>query len=646
MTAKRKSKILIIEDDGEVARLQQRCLERAGYEVMTAQTAAGGQRLLRLGIDLLVLDFQLPELDGLEVFERIKQAGRNVPVILISAFSDEATAVKALRAGVRDFVVKSPEYLDFLPDAVERVLNQVGLERQFAQSEARLAGIINSAMDAIITMDCDRRITLFNPAAERMFGCSSADALGQAIEQFIPAAGQDDISFVARSDPQFLERSARLDLFGVRAGGERFPLEVSISTAELDRNNVSILMVRDITEKKKVEAQFLRAQRMESISSLAGGIAHDLNNILTPLVMGVQLLEAVVPEDIQESLLVHMKRSAERGGDMVNQLLAVVMNVAGKRAPVHLKRIVTDMVGMLQRTLPKAILLQTSLPDDLCSVVGDAGQINQIVLNLCLNARNALPLGGKLTLQADNVVLDADGAGGQVHARAGRYVRLTVAHSGPQLPAQFRAGVSEPAPANAAQADDADLGLAAALSLVDTQGGFVDTCPATNGAVFHVHLPAAETTVETGDAPDAAPQGAGELILIVDDETSIGEITKTILETHGYQAMTASSGAQGVGLYTKQRKTIRAVLIDMIMPVMDGLATIAALRKLDPHVPIIAMSGLTAEAKADAAAELGVKIFLPKPYKKETLLASLHDVLEASRSRITARDKAPMLTTA
>jgi|GEM_PF-7085192 len=644
MIAKRKSKILIIEDDGEVARLQQRCLERAGYEVMTAQTAAGGQRLLRLGIDLLVLDFQLPELDGLEVFERIKQAGRNVPVILISAFSDEATAVKALRAGVRDFVVKSPEYLDFLPDAVERVLNQVGLERQYAQSEARLAGIINSAMDAIVTMDCDRRITLFNPAAEKMFRCSSAEALGQAIEQFIPAAGHDDISLVARSDPQFLQRSARLDLFGVRAGGERFPLEVSISTAELDRNNVSILMARDITDKKKVETQFLRAQRMESISSLAGGIAHDLNNILTPLVMGVQLLEAVVSEDIQESLLVHMKRSAERGGDMVNQLLAVVMNVAGKRAPVHLKRIVTDLVGMLQRTLPKAILLQTSLPDDLCSVVGDAGQINQIVLNLCLNARNALPLGGKLTLQADNVVLDADRAGGQVNARAGRYVRLTVAHSGPELSAPLRA---ETAPANGAQPDDADLGLAAALSLVDAQGGFVDTCPATNGAVFHVHLPAAETTVENGDAPDAVLQGSGELILIVDDETSIGEITKTILETHGYQAMTASSGAQGVGLYTKHRKTIRAVLVDMIMPVMDGLATIAALRKLDLHVPIIAMSGLTAEAKADAAAQLGVKTFLPKPYKKETLLASLHDVLEASRSRSAAREnKAHVLTAA
>ncbi|HEV3118329.1 MAG TPA: response regulator [Gemmataceae bacterium] len=486
MATERKTRILIIEDDPGVARLQQRCLERAGFEVVIAHTATSGLRMIRLGaISLLVLDYKLPEMDGLQLYERIKNSGQEVPVILVTAFSDEATAIQALRAGVRDIVIKSPQYLDYLPDAVKRVLSHVHLERQFAQSEARLAVIIDSARDAIVTIDADRRITLFSRAAENMFGCQAEDALGQAIDRFIPGAGYGEMALVTPLAGPVSPCTRQAELYGVRADGQQFPVELSMSTAELERRSFSVLIVRDITERKKAESHAHLVQRMESISTLAGGIGHDLNNVLTPILMGVELLEGSEAEAASPTLLDHMKRSAQRGAEMAKQLLSLATHAEGDGAPANL----------------------------------------------------------------------------------------------PTIP----------------------------------QPGH----PATGMA-----LP-----------------GCGELILIVDDEVSIGEMTKTILEAHGYRAITASSGAEAVASFSRYREEIEVVLVDMIMPVMDGRATAQSLRRLEPRVRIITMSGLPAGHKAPEATRPGAEIFLAKPYRKETLLSALHELLKGTERRSTSRPR-------
>lgn len=745
--------ILIVEDDPGVARLQQRRLERAGYTVVSAGTAEEGMQKARQGgVELVLLDYRLPgDRTGLDVYAQLKATGHDVPVILVTGFSDEATVIQALRAGVRDFVTKSVEYLDYLPEAVERVLRQVRTEHQLAQSEARLAGVISSAMDAILTVDADQRITLFNAAAEQIFRCPAAQALGQAVCVFIPATADGSISLFGRSSEKGHLCATWLEVRGVRADGQAFPLEASLSSAQVGGQKFCIVIVRDITErkqaeerlreqaalldratnaifvsdledhvrfwnhgaerlygwtaadafgrkacqflfreaspaldearkvvlekgewsgelhhvtkegkeviveshwtlvgdeqvlprnilvietditeKKKLEAQFLRAQRMESIGTLAGGIAHDLNNVLTPILMAVDLLQMVVPESARESLLAPLKTSAERGAEMVKQVLSFARGVEGQRGELQLKHVVRDLEKMLRHTLPKGIDIRTSLPPNLWTVSGDATQLYQVLMNLCVNARDAMPAGGRLTLTAENVSVTEQDARVQAEARPGPHVLFTVADTGTGIPADILDNVFDPFFTTKEQGKGTGLGLSTVLGIVNSHGGFIRVdSEVGKGTRFAVFLPAAASahTQPVAEAGRTSPDGNGELILVVDDEASIREIAKAILQAHGYGVVTASVGTEAVALYAEHRGEIQAVLTDMMMPVMNGPAIIRALRGLNPDVRIIAMSGLASDG-AGGGAGLDVQALLPKPYTADKLLITLREVLD------------------
>src|SRR5262245_11790863 len=254
-----KETILIVEDDVGLAELEQTYLERAGYATATATTTQAAMRLLRQDkVALLLLDYRLASgEDGLDFYTQAKAAGYDLPVILVTAFSDEATAIKALRAGVRDFITKSAEYLDFLPEAVARVLNQARTERQLAESEARLNAIIQSAKEAIILVEADRRISLFNPAAEQMFRCPAAEALGQPVQRFIPwelnLPAEEDVAGSPDQAPESLRLALRYGSRGVRADGEVFPLEASVSKGEVAGRTFHTVVIRDITERRRAE---------------------------------------------------------------------------------------------------------------------------------------------------------------------------------------------------------------------------------------------------------------------------------------------------------------------------------------------------------------------------------------------------------
>ena len=248
--------ILIVEDDPGVASLEKKRLERARFSVVTAANPAEAmQRLRQHRIALMLIDYRLPgEIDGLTFYDQVKAAGYDLPVILVTGFGSEATAIRALRGGVRDFVIKSQEYLDYLPDAVERVLRQVQMEHRLAESEARLAGIIGSAKDAILVAESDQRITLFNAAAERMFGCPAAQALGQHISRFI-VKDIHELNDDAASGNGSLTARVRAGTRGVRPGGESFPIEASMSRVEVHGRKFYTIVVRDITERKRAEEQ-------------------------------------------------------------------------------------------------------------------------------------------------------------------------------------------------------------------------------------------------------------------------------------------------------------------------------------------------------------------------------------------------------
>jgi PAS domain S-box-containing protein len=738
--------ILVVEDDPGVARLQRRHLERAGYRVLTAATAEEGlQRVRSCGIDLIVLDYKLPsDHTGLEFHEQLKEAGYQLPVIMVTGFSDEATVIKALRAGVRDFVTKSVEYLDYLPEATDRVLRQVRTERRLAESEARLAAVINSAKDAIIFAETDQRVSLFNPAAERMFRCPAAQALGRPLGHFIRGAGGEP---GPDDDPvlHLVQAGAR----GVRADGEEFPLETSASHVEVEGRKFYAVVVRDITgrlraeqqireqaalldktadailvqdlrgrilfwnrgaerlygwtaaevvgedagrllhpggpaewaavlatlaareewhgelrqltkvkkevvtasrattvpdaagrpaavllistditEQKQLEARYLRAQRMESLGTLAGGIAHDLNNVLTPVAMGLDLLKLPMPESERLAILSTLEDSVRRGAELVKQVLLFARGGEGQRLPVQLRPVLCEVEKILRHSLPKAIDIAFTAPEDLWPVPAEATQLAQVLMNLCVNARDAMPAGGRLVVSAENVWLDEGYARMHPVARPGRFVVVRVADTGAGIPPEHLDKIFDPFFTTKAAGQGTGLGLSTVAGIVKGHGGFVTVdSEVGRGTQFAVYLPATEAAgaAEAAGRPDLPP-GRGELVLVVDDEASIREVLRATLEAHSYRVLAAKDGAEAVALLAQHRGAVDVVLTDMEMPVMDGVATVRAVRALDPRVRVVAASGLRSHAKV-LETDLGVRAFLPKPYTADQLLTTLRTVL-------------------
>ncbi|MEK6301889.1 MAG: PAS domain S-box protein [Acidobacteriota bacterium] len=630
-------------------------------------------------------------------------------------------------------------------------------ELALRQGQAQLASIVESAMDAIITVDSDQNVVMFNAAAERMFGCSAQTAIGNPLDGFIPERFRSaHRTHVDRFGSEGITRRSMGELlggiWGLRQSGEEFPIEASISQTEVGRQKFHTVIIRDVTarrrseerlrqqaalldeaadailvrdlegqilfwnrgaervygwsaaeavgtnslqlylgefagqiekakqvllqkgewlgsarhltksgkpidvearwtlvrddagepksvlvintdvtDKKKLEAQFLRAQRMESIGTLAGGIAHDINNILSPILMSVRLLQMKVSDDDSLRLLSVLQKSAERGGAMVKQVLEFARGIQGDRIVLDPKHLIKEITKTLAETLPKSIEVECFVPEDVWPVTGDSTQIHQVLMNLCINARDAMPRGGILSVKAENSSIDENFARMILDGTPGKFVCVTVTDMGTGMPADVLSRVFEPFFTTKDHGKGTGLGLSTVLAIVKGHGGFVDVYSEPGkGTQFRVYFPAAKYPL-TRDIPEElsdAPLGHGEVILVVDDELAIREITRSTLEAFGYNALTASDGTEAVALYAQNRDRIKVVLTDMMMPYLDGVATIRALQKIDPKVRIIASSGLADSEKASEAASVGVKIFLSKPYTADELLGAVAETLK------------------
>jgi PAS domain S-box-containing protein len=501
-------------------------------------------------------------------------------------------------------------------------------------SEARLAGILASAMDAIITVDGDQRIVLFNAAAEKMFRCSAKEALGQTLDRFIPdrfrASHREYVRVFGETNVTQRTMGKSRPLFGLRASGEEFPIEASISQVDADGHKLFTAIVRDISDRKRLEAQFLRAQRMESIGTLAGGIAHDLNNVLSPILTAVELLQMRLTDESSQRLLNILYTNAVRGSEMIKQVLSFARGVEGEYMPLQPAHLIKEIIKILADTLPKNIEITFSIDPELWIVLGDATQLHQVLMNLCVNARDAMPNGGKLRIEAENIEVDEHYARMNVGARLGKYVSVAVIDTGMGIPERNLTKIFDPFFTTKEQGQGTGLGLSTVAGIVRSHGGFVNVYSEVGkGAHFKVYLPA----IESAQAPPAKtvrrdlPVGNGELILVIDDENAIREVARETLDAFGYRVVIANDGAEAMAVFAAHKDEVKVVMTDMMMPFMDGPATIRALRKLDPKVKIIATSGLKADEKIAEVAQLGVKTFLPKPYTAEKLLKTVAAVL-------------------
>jgi nitrogen-specific signal transduction histidine kinase/ActR/RegA family two-component response regulator len=388
----------------------------------------------------------------------------------------------------------------------------------------------------------------------------------------------------------------------------------------------------DITEKKKIEAQFMRAQRMESIGTLAGGVAHDLNNILTPIMLSIEILKDLSTGPEAKNILQTLEVSAKRGADIVRQVLSFARGLEGQRIEVQPKHLLKDLESIIKDTFPKDIRLQFSVPNEIWTILGDPTQVHQILLNLCVNARDAMPNGGTLTVGVENCVLDEQYAAMNIQAKPGRYVKISVTDSGTGIPPDLIDKIFEPFFTTKALNKGTGLGLSTVMAIVKSHDGIVNVYSEPGkGTTFKVYLPAMETSSEVRKEQSEAanlPRGNGETVLVVDDEASILTITSQTLQAFGYRVVTAMDGADALSVYVQHRNEIAVVLTDMMMPVLDGPATIQALMRINPTVKIIAASGLNTNGGEAKPAGAGVKHFLTKPYTAGTLLKAMRAILD------------------
>jgi PAS domain S-box-containing protein len=494
------------------------------------------------------------------------------------------------------------------------------------------AALLDHAQDAIIVRDLDGRVLYWNKSAERISGWSANEALGKDICELLY---KDNLSHYAAAMGALTEKGEWIGELRQRTkdGGEIIA-ECHWTLVPGDTGKpVSVFAINtDITEKKKLEAQFLRAQRMESVGTLASGIAHNLGNLLSPILLSVQLLKRKFTDEESQHMLAILQINAERAGEMIRQVLEFARGIQGERIELQPTHVMKEVASILESTLPKSIDVGVSISGDLLPVVGDANQLHQVLMNLCINARDAMPEGGSLTIGGENTYIDENYARMQLEAKPGQYVVISVADTGVGIPADVLGRIFEPFFTTKELGKGTGLGLPSIRAIVKGHDGFINVYSEVGkGTEFRIYIPAATTpeakSVEGGQP--AVPVGHGELILVVDDELPILEVARKTLEENGYKVLIASDGAEGLAQYAEHRKEVDAVLIDMVMPYLDGAATIRALRKLDPDVKIIASSGLAANDKLFEDADVGVRTFLSKPYSAEKLLRALSEILAA-----------------
>ena len=510
------------------------------------------------------------------------------------------------------------------------IINTDITEAKHAEEQIReQAALLDHAQDAILLLDLEGRINYWNRSAERIFGWSAREALGSKVQDLL----YDSQKLYETPLKATLSRGNWIGEMTKRtkSGGEvLIESRWTLVRDEAGQPRAILAIDTDITEKKKLEAQFFRAQRMESIGTLAGGIAHDLNNVLGPIIMAVELLKLRLTDPQDCDLLELMETSGLRGADMIKQILFFARGIEGRRVLINPALLVTELQRIARDTFPKSITVEADTPEGIWNIPGDRTQLHQVLLNLCVNARDAMPRGGRLRLGLRNRQIDEHFAAMCPAAHPGPYVVIAVTDDGEGMAPEVVARIFEPFFTTKEIGKGTGLGLSTTHAIVKSHGGFitVESEPG-KGTTFRVNLPAetgcAEVQTETV-APEL-PRGNGEIILIIDDEAAIRSITGQTLEAFGYRVMSAGDGAEGVAKYAQHAGKIAAVLTDMMMPVMDGTSTIRVLMRLNPEVKIIAASGSSASGMETEAAGAGVKYFLQKPYTAESLLQTLHKLL-------------------
>jgi two-component system, cell cycle sensor histidine kinase and response regulator CckA len=631
MEIKEQLHVLVIEDDEDDYFIARRLLSKTtgvSCELDWAKTFDEGlERVTTRPYDVALVDYRLDVRTGLDLLKEAQQRGCETPIILLTGQGDIRVDLDAMAAGAADYLVKGQIDSQLLERSI-----RYARERKRAEERIReQAAFLEKARDAISAFDMSGNVIYWNPSAEEMTGYSSEEVMGRSLTSDLYAGNVDALSEAWETIRQEDEWTG--ELRQLSKDGSEIIVE---SRWTLVRDNIgnprSVLIINtDVTERKRLETQFLRSQRMESIGSLVGGIAHDLGNLLVPVLLGVQVLEKRFEGEANTVRTLEMiGRSAQRGADMVKQVLAFARGVEGDRVPLYAERVIHEVQRITEETFPPNIRVEVRASEDLWPVKGDATQIQQVVMNLCVNARDAMTDGGDLKILAQNVRVDSEYVRANIEAKEGDYVCLQVSDTGTGIPPSVLDKMFEPFFTTKPTGKGTGLGLSTVYSIIKSHGGFVNvTSSDGEGTTFSVFIPAVLDKVKDVvdlDRRQLQSSGDNEMVLVVDDEQFILELTRETLEGAGYRVITASDGAEALDRYREMSNEIDVVITDLMMPEMDGITAIRELKQIRADLPIIAASGVSGDRIGEALAA-GASMFLAKPFTADVICRVLQEVL-------------------
>ena len=665
--------VLLIEDSAADARLLQEFLRETLYdEFQLTHVERLGKALQQLesnAYDVILLDLTLPDSDGLRSLNTLLTQAPSIPVVVLTNTNNPELAVEAVRQGAQDYLVKRQMHHEVLVRSLRyaierkqqaealRVANaalehrvqartrELELANQQLREEIhhrqivqeRLALAQQAGKTGIFEWNIRSNQVTWSAEIEALYGVSRGDFDG-SYDRWMTTIHSDDRSRVE----QELWRSVTVgsgfnsEFRIAHPNGTRWiTVKSSIFNGE-DGKPLRLLGIHlDITEKKQLEAQFLQAQRLESLGALASGIAHDLNNILTPILATGQLLPITLDTVDQHSqqLINTLNCSARRGIKLVQQILSFAQDSSSITSVISLGELLAEINQIVQQTLPQSIDVCLEVPADLWLVKGNDTQLHQIFMNLCVNARDAMPMGGTLRVSAKNLLIDDSYLLMHGDATRGPHVMVTVADTGTGIAPDIRDRIFEPFFTTKAASQGTGLGLAAVLNIVKSHGGFIDMQTTVGeGSQFHVCLPADPNSVSVPPSSIEMLRGRQEVILVVDDDPAICKVIQLSLETYGYQALIAHDGLGAIAMLAEHRSLVRCILIDLMMPDMDGQTAIPLLQRLQPEVCVIAMTGAILPIQPDLAiSELSLDGMLNKPFTTHDLLILLRQVLAPRR---------------
>lgn len=613
-------------------REERETIENAGFRVFAARSVGEALQVLAQNeIHLLVIDSDLPPDGGVEAYRCIHDVGHEVSAVLVGGHPGEGTLVEALRAGFCDFVQRGDGYVGVLRTAVQRAVEQVRLHGRLSESRTRLAGIVNSAMDAILVVDSEARIHLFNPAAERLFGVLAADALRRPLADFIPGIAER-----IAGGGELHASANHMEAPGKRKGGGELELEVTVAPMQSGTRRFVTVIARDVTQRKELERQLLQKDKLESLGVLAGGIAHDFNNLLVGILGNSSLaLETMSTNNPARPMLKDVMIASETAANLTRQLLAYAGKGRFVTEPVDLSDLVRQIHPLLQTSIPKNVQLRLELTDKLPCVEADLAQMQQVIMNLVINGAEAIgEAQGMVLVTTGMQIVDEDYIATVLlpaQIVPGEYVNLQVHDSGSGMAQETMDRIFDPF--FTTKLTGRGLGLAAVLGIVRGHKGAIKVYSTPGqGTTFKLLLPATGQRMGTPHAHVEVSQPTeGETVMVVDDEQIVRRSAKAMLERHGYSVVLAENGKEAVELFRVLGDKIDLVLLDMTMPVMGGEETFRELKTVRNNVRVLLSSGYNEVEAVRRFAGKGLAGFIQKPYSAVTLVEKVRSALGESR---------------